>query len=125
MTPFYRTAESYKQGARTMPGEYYTSPEIFAEEQQRIFAHAWHGAGRLTALVRPGDYVLREIAGDSIILMRDNGGVLRAHFNVCRHRGTRLCQEPAGHLDTIQCPYHAWTYATDGRLIGAPHMQLV
>jgi Rieske 2Fe-2S family protein len=122
---FVRTAESYRQGARTMPGEFYTSPAILAEEQERIFARAWHCAGRTSTLARPGDYLLREIAGESIILVRDKAGVLRAHFNVCRHRGTRLCQESSGHVETIQCPYHAWTYATDGRLIGAPHMQLV
>src|SRR5262245_55575989 len=115
--PFYRTAESYRQGARTMPGEHYTSPAIFAEEQDRIFARTWNGACRGSALAEPGDYVLRDIAGESIILVRDKTGALHAHFNVCRHRGTRLCQAPAGHLDSIQCPYHAWTYATDGTLI--------
>jgi len=122
---FHRTADSYTQGARTMPGEFYTSPDIFVEEQERIFARVWNAVGRASAIARPGDYVLRDVAGESIMLVRDKGGALRAHFNVCRHRGTRLCTEPSGHLETIQCPYHAWTYGTDGRLIGAPHMQQV
>jgi Rieske 2Fe-2S family protein len=68
--------------------------------------------------------IVRAVAGESLIVLRDRWGVLRAHFNVCRHRGTRLCEAPSGHFaKTIQCPYHAWTYTTDGQLIGAPHMQ--
>ena len=66
----------------------------------------------------------REVAGESIIVLRDREGALRAFFNVCRHRGTRICREESGRFaETIQCPYHAWTYGTDGRLVGAPHMQ--
>lgn len=124
MTSFHRTVATYKQGARTMPGEYYTSPDILAEENERIFAKSWHCVGRASALASPGDYVLRTIAGESLIILRDRSGDLRAFFNVCRHRGTRLCEAPKGQFsETIQCPYHAWTYTTDGRLIGAPQMQ--
>jgi glycine betaine catabolism A len=78
------------------------------------------------ATARPGDFVVRAVAGESLIIVRGRDGGLRALFNVCRHRGTRLCRETSGHFsETIQCPYHAWTYTTDGRLIGAPHMQEV
>jgi Rieske 2Fe-2S family protein len=126
MTTFQRTVTTYQQGARTMPGELYTSPDILAEERERIFAHAWHCVGRTSAVASPGDFIVRSIAGESVIILRDRRGELRAHFNVCRHRGTRLCEAASGHFsETIQCPYHAWTYTTDGRLIGAPHMQEV
>lgn len=126
MTTFQRTTESFVQGAKTLPGEYYTSPSILAEEQDRIFAQQWNCVGRASALANAGDYVLRDIAGESVIVLRDRGGELRAFFNVCRHRGTRLCAAASGQLsETIQCPYHAWTYTLDGRLIGAPHMQEV
>jgi len=126
MAPFLKTTESYKQGARTLPGRYYTSPDILAEEQERIFRRRWICVGRDDALAAPGDYVLAEIAGESIIVLRDQSGERRAFYNVCRHRGTRLCEAPRGRLsETIQCPYHAWTYALDGRLIGAPHMNEV
>lgn len=126
MTAFQRTVSTYREGARTMPGEYYTSPEILAEETERIFARHWHCVGRASATPRPGDFVLRTIAGESLIVVHGRDGRLRAFFNVCRHRGTQLCRERAGHFsETIQCPYHAWTYTTDGRLIGAPHMQEV
>lgn len=123
-TTFHRTVESYAQGARTMPREIYTSADIFALEMERIFARSWNLVGRVSSLPNPGDYMLREVAGESLIITRSRDGVLRAFFNVCRHRGTRICLEHQGTFsETIQCPYHAWTWSTDGRLIGAPHMQ--
>lgn len=124
MTSFHRTVESYRSGARTMPGERYTSPAILKDETEQIFARHWNCVGRSSALVSAGDYIVREIAGESLIILRDRSGELRAFFNICRHRGTRLCQQASGQFsETIQCPYHAWTYTIDGRLIGAPHMQ--
>src|SRR5579859_3938293 len=126
MTTFQRTTESYKQGAHTMHAEYYTSPAILAEERVRIFGRQWNCVGRATQLRHAGDYIVRDLAGESLIIVRGRDGVLRAFFNVCRHRGTRICTEASGQFsETIQCPYHAWTYTTDGRLIGAPHMQAV
>jgi Rieske 2Fe-2S family protein len=124
--PFQKTVESYQQGARTLPGRYYTAPDVFAEERERIFRRNWICVGRDAALAEPGDYRLVEIAGESIIVLRDQSGERHAYYNVCRHRGTRLCEAPTGRLsETIQCPYHAWTYALDGHLIGAPHMHEV
>ncbi|HYX80877.1 MAG TPA: aromatic ring-hydroxylating dioxygenase subunit alpha, partial [Gemmatimonadales bacterium] len=123
---FVKTVESYRQGARTLPGRYYTSAEVFAEEHERVFARQWICIGRDASLAAPGDYQLVDIAGESLIVLRDQSGERRAYYNVCRHRGTRLCEAPRGRLsETIQCPYHAWTYALDGRLIGAPHMNEV
>ena len=126
MATFQRTVATYRQGARTMPGEYYTSPDILAEESERLFPRLWHCAGRVSRLAEPGSYILRTIAGESLILVRGRDGRLRAFFNICRHRGTRICRAESGQFsETIQCPYHAWTYTTDGRLIGAPHMHEV
>lgn len=126
MPNFLKTTESYRQGARTLPGRYYTSPDILAEERERIGSRHWHCVGRVQDVERPGDYFLADVAGESLIVVRDRAGVVRAHYNVCRHRGTRLCETPAGRLsETIQCPYHAWTYKLDGQLIGAPHMNEV
>ncbi|HEY9228102.1 MAG TPA: aromatic ring-hydroxylating dioxygenase subunit alpha [Gemmatimonadaceae bacterium] len=124
MTTFHKTVTTYRSGAQTMPRERYTSPELLAEEKERIFARHWNCVGRASRLASPGDYIVRDIAGESLIILRDRGGELRAFFNVCRHRGTQICNARSGQFsETIQCPYHAWTYATDGRLIGAPHMQ--
>ncbi|HET7791564.1 MAG TPA: aromatic ring-hydroxylating dioxygenase subunit alpha [Gemmatimonadales bacterium] len=126
MTTFHRTTEAYQQGARTLPGDYYASAEIFAEEQERVFRRHWICVGRAAELGEPGAFKVVEIAGESLIVLRDQGKTLRAFYNVCRHRGTLLCEEPAGRLsETIQCPYHAWTYKLDGQLIGAPHMNEV
>jgi Rieske 2Fe-2S family protein len=124
MTTFRRTATTFVAGSRTMPGEYYTSPEILAEEKERLHTRSWICVGRASRLAEAGAYVVVSIADESIIVLRDRQGALRAFFNVCRHRGTRICMEAAGRFtETIQCPYHAWTYATDGHLLGAPHMQ--
>ena len=126
MSTFHKTVESYQHGAHTMPRDTYTSPDIFQLEKERIFARSWLCVGRTSTFAKPGDYQLRTVADESLIMVRDRGGELHAFFNVCRHRGTRLCQETSGQLsETIQCPYHAWTYALDGRLLGAPHMNEV
>ena len=126
MTTFRPTATTYKQGSRTLPGEFYTSETIFAEEMERIFAGAWSCVGRESRIARSGDYFTATIAGESLIVVRDPKKTPRAFFNVCRHRGTRICTEESGHfIETIQCPYHAWTYSTDGRLVGAPQMNEV
>ncbi len=124
MTTYQSTTTSYQPGAHTLPGRLYTSPEVLAEEREKIFARGWNCVGRSSRLAAPGDFFVREIAGESIIVLRDREGTLRAFFNICRHRGTRLCREESGQFGaTIQCSYHAWTYSTDGRLVGAPHMQ--
>ena len=124
MTAFRGTTSIHQQGSRTLARDYYTSEAILAEERERIFAQGWNCAGRAADLKQPGDFFVREIAGESIIVTRDKTGTPRAFFNICRHRGTRICREASGHFpDSIQCSYHAWTYALDGRLVGAPHMQ--
>src|SRR3954469_2254493 len=93
---FHKTLAAYRAGAQTMAREYYASPDVLAEEREKLFANMWHCAGRISALALAGKYVVRDIAGESIILVRGNDGELRAFFNVCRHRGTRLCSEAAG-----------------------------
>ncbi|HYA25418.1 MAG TPA: aromatic ring-hydroxylating dioxygenase subunit alpha [Terriglobales bacterium] len=109
--------------ATTLPARYYTDPEVFRDELERFYGQMWVCAGRANQIPAAGDYFLREFAGESIIVVRDNNDLIRAFFNVCRHRGTRICPVPQGHFaGRIQCGYHGWTYGLDGRLIGAPHM---
>jgi Rieske 2Fe-2S family protein len=123
---YSKTTDTYRQGARTLSGEYYTSPEIFAEESERIRRRYWHCVGRAEDIPQAGDFFMSELAGESLIIVRDRRSVVRAFYNVCRHRGTRLCETAEGRLpETIQCPYHAWTYRLDGQLVGAPHMNEV
>lgn len=108
----------------TLPSRYYTDPSVFALEQERFFSSMWVCAGRTEEISGPGDFVVREIAGDSLILTRGSDGMLAAFHNVCRHRGTRLCTDGCGTFaGSIQCPYHAWTYDLAGQLVAAPHME--
>jgi glycine betaine catabolism A len=111
--------------AKTLPQEYFVSPEVFADEQEKIFARHWVLVGHQSQIAAAGDYIVPDVADESLIVLRDKGGKIRGFYNVCRHRGTRLCEEQSGHAAAIQCPYHAWTYGLDGRLIGAPHMDEV
>ncbi|WP_298821320.1 aromatic ring-hydroxylating oxygenase subunit alpha [Chloroflexus sp.] len=122
MTTFKRA--SIDRPAYTLPGQYFTSAEIFAREQEQIFARQWICVGRSADVPSAGDYRLVEIAGESLILLRDHNQRLCAYYNVCRHRGARLCTEMQGRLgETIVCPYHAWTYRLDGTLATARYMQ--
>ena len=121
MATFFKTTEISIQGARTLPREYFVSPDLLAEEMEKIFLQRWLCVGREDRIPDPGDWFVQEVGTESVIVLRDRAGGYRAYFNVCRHRGTRICEEHTGRFsETIQCPYHAWTYALDGRLIGAP-----
>jgi Phenylpropionate dioxygenase and related ring-hydroxylating dioxygenases, large terminal subunit len=135
---FRKTTETFTAGAKTLPQRYFVSPEIFAKEREVIFSVQWVCVGHQSEIAKAGDYFVREVAGppsvapstygaasESLIIVRDKRGEIHGFFNVCRHRGTRLCEERNGHFSAIQCPYHAWTYGLDGRLLGAPHMDEV
>jgi glycine betaine catabolism A len=114
------------EGATTLPAEFYTDERRFRFEMDRLFAQDWICAGRVEQVEAPGQFFVREVLGESIIVTRSASRAVQAFYNVCRHRGTKLCTEAAGRFaGSIQCPYHAWTYALDGRLVGAPHMDEV
>lgn len=113
-------------GARGLPGRSFVSDEVFREEMERIFGRRWFCAGRAEEILRPGDYLAVQVGDESLLVVRGEDGAARAFYNVCRHRGTRLCAEPCGRLPgEIQCPYHGWTYGLDGQLLSARHMQAV
>ena len=113
--------------ARTLPAEFYVDRAFFDREMARLFARMWVCAGRVEQVEGPGDFFVRELLGEDIIVTRPTGDRrVNAFYNVCRHRGTKLCTERHGTFaGSIQCPYHSWTYDLDGRLIGAPHMDEV
>jgi Rieske 2Fe-2S family protein len=107
----------------TLPRRFYADPAFYRAELDRFYFARWIAAGRADQMPEAGDYVVRTIGDDSVIVTRDRTGAFHALFNVCRHRGTRLCDQEAGHFaDRIQCPYHAWTYDLRGNLLAAPHM---
>jgi Rieske 2Fe-2S family protein len=107
-----------------LPSGHYTDPAILERELERIFYRSWLYAGRAESLPEPGDYRTLPVGRESVLVVRGRDTRLRAFYNVCRHRGSRLCAAEQGRLaSTIQCSYHAWTYGLDGRLVGAPNLK--
>ncbi|MEX0755969.1 MAG: aromatic ring-hydroxylating dioxygenase subunit alpha [Actinomycetota bacterium] len=108
----------------TLPGPSYFHPEVWEQEQEKVFAAEWICVGRAEELPESGDLVTREVGTESVIVVRGKDRVIRGFFNVCVHRGTRLCDPGAGHAKSgvIKCPYHAWTYDTTGKLVGTPNV---
>src|SRR5438445_12313414 len=97
-TGFRKTAETFTSGAKTIPQSYFISPEVFAKEQEHIFSTQWLCVGHQSQLAKAGDYFVQEVAGESLIILRDQQGDVRAFYNVCRHHGTRLCEEQSDHF---------------------------
>ena len=110
---------------RTLPREAYLAPEYFAREKERIFCREWVCVGRAEELPAPGDYVVKDVAGESILIVRTRDGGLRAHYNVCRHRGSQLVPDcgTGRFAGGIRCPYHSWTYTLEGELRTAPFLE--
>jgi phenylpropionate dioxygenase-like ring-hydroxylating dioxygenase large terminal subunit len=108
-------------GDFSLPAWIYRDPEFFEREQQAIFRNAWALVCHLSDIPRPGDFHTLELCGEPVVVLKAEDGAVRAFHNVCRHRAARLLDGPSGHCGRrITCPYHAWTYALDGRLIGVP-----
>ena len=102
----------------TLPYDWYSDPEILRREQERIFSTAWQYVGHTGQLAEPG-YFATQVGRTPVVVTRDREGVLRGFVNVCRHRGF-VVAEGEQRRETLQCPYHAWTYGLDGRLRAAP-----
>ena len=103
----------------SLEAPFYTSPEIFDLDIQAIFARHWLFSAAESEIPEAGDYVTIDIGPYSVIILRDDDEDIRAFHNVCRHRGSRLLKGPCGEIGNIVCPYHQWTYRTDGDLIFA------
>ena len=108
----------------SLPRDYYVSQAIFEREKKRVFQRSWLYAGHVSQLRQSGDFFTRDIGTESMIITRDSSGAVRAFFNVCRHRGAQLCPSgSAGRARQFVCPYHHWSYGTDGHLKRAPGMR--
>ena len=107
--------------ASTLPPACYTGAEVLAAEETGLLRRSWLGIGRADEWREAGDYSTFDLAGASVIVLRDEAGVLRALANTCRHRGTRLL-DGCGNAERIRCPFHGWTYGLDGSLRGATRM---
>ncbi|HUA07773.1 MAG TPA: aromatic ring-hydroxylating dioxygenase subunit alpha [Candidatus Acidoferrales bacterium] len=104
----------------SLPRAAYWDPGFFAREGAAVFLDQWVCVARCAELPQRGDYLVVDLAGESVILIRGEGGELRAHLNLCRHRGSRLLCGRGNTGGAIRCPYHAWAYALDGRLVASP-----
>ena len=108
--------------AYSLPPAAYTSDDVAQAEIDTLFREDWIGLGRADMVAEPGDYIALDLAGQSILLLRDNDRRLRAYANTCRHRGARLA-DGSGRCKGLRCPFHSWFYALDGRLVSAPGME--
>jgi phenylpropionate dioxygenase-like ring-hydroxylating dioxygenase large terminal subunit len=104
----------------SLPGWIYHDPEYFRVEMAKLIRPSWQIVCHASDIPDPGDWRTLDLPGESVIAIRGVDGIVRAFANVCRHRGSRLLDGQAGCARRITCPYHAWTYAADGRLIGVP-----
>ena len=110
------------QEAEPLPHWAYTSPVWFERERQRIFGRAWNYAGHVSQLRGAGDYLTLSLAGVPMIVVRGQDGDIRAFYNSCRHRGTKLL-DGEGNCKLIRCPYHAWAYDLAGSLVATPAVE--
>ena len=119
---------------KSLPSLYYHSDKIFAQEKEKIFCSDWFCAAREEQIPAPGDVIVLNILGESVLVARTREGDIKAHYNVCRHRGSRILAEPGEDLPAgiklnggilgasgIRCAYHLWTYGFDGKLLNAPY----
>jgi predicted outer membrane repeat protein len=113
--------EQYKSGW-SLEQPFYTSEEVLEAEWKYIFQKHWLFAGNTAQIPRAGDYFLYHLQNDSIIIIRGNNGEVYAHYNTCRHRGSAICSNDAGHAAKLICPYHQWVYDKDGTLLNARMM---
>ena len=108
------------QDGWSLPAWTYRDPEFFELEQERVFASSWQVVCHQSDVPNPGDWHTLDYLGESVIVLRGADRSLRAFYNVCRHRGSRLLDGASGCAKKLVCPYHAWTYDLDGALAGVP-----
>lgn len=112
---------SQKPG-HSLDQRFYTDPEIYDREIEKIVNRNWILAGHVSSVPEPGDFKVLNVGQESAIIVRGKDGELKGFANVCRHRGSLVCLEQHGHVDKFQCPYHGWMYDLDGNLTAARNM---
>jgi len=108
--------------ARALPASCYTDPRMVALDRERVFARSWQLVGHVTRIPEPGDHLATAIAGLPVLVLRDEGGEVRAYHNVCRHRAGPVASSDGCGARRLRCRYHGWTYGLDGVLRSAPEM---
>src|SRR5438128_7933702 len=100
--------------------EIFVNEEIYAEELERVFTRAWLFVGHESQIPKPGDYFVSSMGEESAILCRDREERVHVFLNSCRHRGMKVCRYDEGNTPVFSCPYHGWSYSTDGKLVSVP-----
>jgi len=116
------TSGAQSRPAHSLSGYFYRSPVVYEAELSGIVYRSWLYAGHVSQIPAAGDFFQYEVDEDAFIVTRAEDGSIHAMVNSCRHRGARVCEEPQGNRKSFVCPYHGWTYAMDGSLRGARHM---
>jgi len=101
--------------------EIFVNEDLYQQEQEQIFARAWLFVGHESQVPKPGDYFVSCMGEESVILTRDSQQHIHVFLNTCRHRGMKVCRYDEGHTAVFTCPYHGWSYGTDGKLVGVPY----
>jgi len=120
--------DSYKSSvplaeAQTLTGPWYTDERVAELERQNVFGGTWQMVGRTAQLESPGDFITTEVAGEPIVIVRSADKSVRAFYNVCRHHAAAVVTQPCGNASIFRCPYHGWSYGTDGALKGVPEFE--
>ena len=110
---------SRRRAGYSLPGQFYTDADVYRLDTEHVFSKLWMLVGHVSRIPESGDYFLAEIAGESICIVRQDEENIGAFYNVCRHRGSRICLEQRGNVRAFVCPYHAWSYNLDGSLRAA------
>jgi phenylpropionate dioxygenase-like ring-hydroxylating dioxygenase large terminal subunit len=105
-----------------LPRDYYVDPMIFAKEMDRVFSRQWTFVGHQSEIPNIGDYFLRKLLNESVVIVRESVDKVSGYLNVCRHRGHALCKKDSGNARRFTCPYHHWSYGLDGSLANVPQV---
>lgn len=103
--------------------EIFVSEDLYQREQEQIFARCWLFVGHESQVPNPGDYFVSCMGEEGVIVVRDHHRQLHVFLNTCRHRGMKVCRYDEGNTTLFTCPYHGWSYGTDGRLAGVPYFE--
>ncbi|MBU6428806.1 MAG: aromatic ring-hydroxylating dioxygenase subunit alpha, partial [Cyanobacteria bacterium REEB65] len=124
MKPFDAISEQLNQtrAGYTLPQGLYVSQEAYDFDTQVMLKSVWLYACTVAHVKNPGDYFVFELANNSVIILRGKDGEVRAFYNTCTHRGSKLCDAQKGNMGRVMCPYHFWTFGLDGKLIVARGM---
>jgi phenylpropionate dioxygenase-like ring-hydroxylating dioxygenase large terminal subunit len=110
------------EGRADQPRDF-VNEEIYQQELERLFARVWLFVGHESQIPNPGDYFVSGMGEESVILCRDRAGKVHVFLNSCRHRGMKVCRYDEGSTPVFTCPYHGWSYGTDGKLVGVPYFR--